>query len=482
MKKSSIDLLNSAFKTTFGERCTGYKPLPVSGSTRIYARFSSPHFQAIGMYNPGEQENDAFLYVRNKFAEHEIKVPEIYFYAEDKMHMLLSDLGDNTLFAHIQAEGVEYTEIEKWFKSAIDMLICMQTRVSASFDFKKCYPAKSFTRQSYFWDLNYFKYCFLRLQNLGLEEEALDRDFETIVQRLDADNIPHALVHRDFQSRNLMIHFDDLYVIDFQSARKGPVLYDLISLIWQAKANLPAHLRNQLLDYYLVQFNKQTGTSMQYLKEVSPYFVLFRVLQVLGAYGLRGLHEHKPHFLQSIPYAIDNLQYIFSNYSELIQNLPALAKISKHLSEIKHTYGGQLSPETKHNDLAINIASFSYKNGYPKDYSDHGGGFIFDCRSLPNPGRYAQYKTQSGLDEDVIDWLENHEEIEVYYKRMETMILEAIDVYKSRNFNYLAVNFGCTGGQHRSVYMAERLAKKISEKANVTASVKHKNKDAWPDQ
>ncbi len=451
----------------------------------------------MGMFNADVNENRTFIAIGKVLAANGIPVPRIFAVSEDEKHQLLEDLGNTSLFDLLQSTG-DAAQLKPLYRQAIDTIVAIQSRVSPGFDFEICYPVQAFTLKSFYWDLCYFKYCFLRIGGHHFNEVALEEDFDGMVGELLSYRGMQVLVHRDFQSRNLMVHNGRMYTIDFQGARKGHPLYDLISLLWQARASLPMEMRAELFNDYLDRVKNLPGFDAEMLQEQYPVFVLFRILQVLGAYGLRGLHEQRPHFIASIPHAIENLQHLFRSYPELPAKYPELHRISGELrnspvyfleSDTGYADGHQPTKEAhkeirkmKTNistELTVNIQSFSFRNGYPSDISEHGGGHVFDCRMLPNPGRIERYKTRSGLDADVIHWLEEKEEVHRMFEHFSSIVRQSVEAYQQRGFSYLAVNFGCTGGQHRSVYMAERLAELLRKSPDIQVSISHLNRDAW---
>ena len=306
------------------------------------------------------------------------------------------------------------------------------------------------------WDLNYFKYDFLKPAGVVFNEDKLEDDFAKIKSRLLLT--PEALwgfMYRDFQSRNLMIKDDKLWLIDYQGGRKGPIVYDIISFLWQAKAPFTFEEREALCSYYCEKISERRGIKVKEItKEIEP-FALFRTLQVFGAYGFRGLIERKPHFIESLPGAQRNLKFLLEKGA--IDPYPELKKISEKSVEIR------FREEPDREELTLKVFSFSYKKGYPEDRSGNGGGFMFDCRGMHNPGRYEEYKSLTGKDEPVIRFLEERGETGQFIERAWEIVKPSIERYIERGFTSLQVGFGCTGGQHRSVYCAEKFAKKARE-------------------
>ncbi|MBR4432007.1 MAG: phosphotransferase, partial [Paludibacteraceae bacterium] len=344
----------------------------------------------------------------------------------------------------------------------IRRLAHIQIEGARDMDWSVCYPVPAFDRKSIFWDLNYFKYDFLKLTGIDFSEPELEADFEHLADELLS--VPcDAFMYRDFQSRNVMIYQNEPYFIDFQGGRRGPIYYDLASFLWQAKANFPQSLRDQLLNAYFDELEKINHKS-QIINHKSQIktFVLFRLLQVLGAYGFRGLIEHKQHFIESIPFAIKNLSELFTLNPDLQSAYPYIYTLSKSL--IIREASERLARDKGDSTLTIDILSFSFKKGLPSDPSGNGGGYIFDCRSTHNPGKYDEYKQLTGLDKPVIEFLESDGEILTFLDSVYQLVDHHVERFLERGFTHLQVAFGCTGGQHRSVYSAEATARHIRNK------------------
>jgi RNase adaptor protein for sRNA GlmZ degradation len=240
------------------------------------------------------------------------------------------------------------------------------------------------------------------------------------------------------------------------------------SFLYQARANFPQKLRNELLNFYIDEVARCVEIDKVQLVQVFPAFALFRVIQTLGAYGYRGFFERRSHFLQSIPLAAANIGYLVENCG---LSLPTLNPILKSIAE---KYGNSVEQSQPFNGLTVEVNSFSYRKGYPLEHPEHGGGFVFDCRALPNPGRIAEYKMQTGNEQPVIDYLEQHPEIDSFYQKVFALVNNAVEVYRQRAFKHLSVSFGCTGGQHRSVYMANRLANELKNIEGVKVCLYHR--------
>jgi aminoglycoside/choline kinase family phosphotransferase len=437
-------------------------PLPPSGSERKYCRLVAGEKSAIAAWNPVVEENEAFLYFSRHFRNHGLHVPEVYGADAGKEIYLIEDLGDTSLFTLVEQRDNESSfpsELVVFYKNSLKELIQFQVVAGKDLDYNYCYPYSAFDTRSMRWDLNYFKYYFLKL-HVNFHEGKLEDDFDTLLDYLG--KVPSDFfMYRDFQSRNISIKNNQPYFIDYQGGRKGPLQYDVASLLFQVKADLPNELREELLEYYIDELSSIIKINKAEFREQYYVFVLIRLLQVLGAYGFRGLYEKKRHFLVSIPYALKNLAWWIENVnlpvelSELHRCLLDLSKVDKYQ---------QLMQPRSGTPLVVTVQSFSYRNGIPDDLSGNGGGFVFDCRALPNPGREERYWAFNGRDQIIIDYLKDLPEVIRFLDEAEKLVSQSIENYLERSFNSLIVNFGCTGGQHRSVYCAETLTEKLREK------------------
>jgi aminoglycoside/choline kinase family phosphotransferase len=471
-----LDILRRLYLEKFGADASSISPVRAEGSNRRIYRLLGPKGPAIGVLNDDAKENRAFIEFSKHFHEKGIPVPEFYAENADCTAYLEQDLGDTTLFQFLGKRRTPAgfpPEVVAVYRDVVAWLPKIAIVAGASIDESWCYPRKSFDKQSMLWDLNYFKYYFLTLGGVPFHEERLEEDFQVFSDYLLAADRSFFLC-RDFQSRNVMLHEGRPYFIDYQGGRRGALQYDIASLLYDAKADVPFELRDELLDLYISEANKYAAIDKAEFKKYFPGFVLIRIMQAMGAYGLRGFHEKKPLFLQSIPYAIRNIEHILNTHG-LPVDVPELKKVFKHLvaSTAMRQFGSaKLS-------LTVRIQSFSYKLGMPKDDGGHGGGYVFDCRCLPNPGRRAEFKTQSGLDGPVVAYLSKEESVDKWARSAFSLVDQAVEDYGRRNFTDLLVAFGCTGGQHRSVYLAERLAKHLRDQG-VSAVVSHREKERWP--
>ena len=429
--------------------------LSQSGSARQYFRIFSEKETIIGVYNNDIKENKAFFSFTNFFQTQHIKVPKIIKIDTNQQYYLLEDLGDETLFTFLtknrNKENINESVIH-YYKKVLKQLPLLQLSGRNGINFSVCYPRFAFDKQSMLWDLNYFKYYFLKLVDIPFDEQMLEDDFQEFINfLLETDN--QYFMFRDFQSRNIMLHQNESYYIDYQGGRKGALQYDVASLLFDGKADLPQELREELLQYYIEQLSLHINIDTKTFKKYYFGFVLIRILQALGTYGFRGYYEKKSHFLLSIPFAIKNLKYLLPKF-EFSSKVPYLIHIIQKIVESDFVTSCTF-PENK---LTVSITSFSYKKGIPQDLTANGGGFVFDCRALPNPGRFSEYKNNTGKDKLVIDYLESFDDIKIFYELTTQLVSKSVENYLFRNFNHLMVNFGCTGGQHRSVFFAERMA------------------------
>ena len=438
------------------------------GSNRVYTRVTDADGKTvIRVDGINRDENRAFIYMSRHFAALGLPVPKVLWVSEDEMSYTQEDLGDTLLFDSITPILLE---------RAIRALAHIQIEGAKDFDWSVCFPVPAMDERSIRWDLNYFKYCFLKGTKIEFSEPKLEDDFDALVQKLTANANINTFLYRDCQSRNIMIKDGQPYFIDFQGGRRGPTQYDVASLLWQAKANIAPALREQMIDAYLDELKKlQPDLDEHEWRTALPHFVLFRTMQVLGAYGYRGYFERKQHFLESIPNALRNLKEIFTQNPILQQEYPTLFLLSNQLS-IPTVDRRSTDSQSQHEALVVTIYSFSFKHGIPVDESGNGGGYVFDCRSTHNPGKYEEYKHLTGLDQPVIDFLEKDGEILTFLESVDKLIDHHVERFLERGFTHLQVSFGCTGGQHRSVYCAEHLAKHLKEKYDVQIELNHRER------
>ena len=444
-------------------------PAP-QGSNRIYTRETDTNGRSvIRVVGTNRDENRAFIYMSRHFAALGLPVPRVLWVSEDEMSYTQEDLGDTILFDHLD----DHSLLERTMRA----LAHVQVEGARGFDWSKCFPIPAFDERSIRWDLNYFKYCFLKGTKIEFSEPKLEDDFDALVQNLTASavSLEETFLYRDFQSRNVMIKDGQPYFIDFQGGRRGPTQYDVASFLWQAKANFSPALREKLIDAYLDELKSlQPSLAEQTWRAALPHFVLFRTLQVLGAYGYRGYFERKQHFLESIPLALKNLREVLAGLEEY----PYLRKLAESLTAERSNSETvlQAKPVLQRSGLIVKVYSFSFKKGIPNDDSGNGGGYVFDCRSTHNPGKYEEYKQLTGLDQPVIDFLEKDGEILTFLESVYRLVDHHVERFIERGFEHLQVSFGCTGGQHRSVYCAEHLARHLKEKYNVQIELIHRER------
>ena len=486
-----MEQLRQLFAQWAGEPCTDCLALGANGSNRRYYRLSGDTRRCIGTVATEVRENEAFFAYTRHFRAKGMPVPELYLVADDRQHYLQQDLGDQTLYGLLyekkrQGGGFD-AEMLDLYRRVLADLAALQT-AGADMDFSVAYPHPAFDSRSIHWDLNYFKYFFLRLNHIDFDEELLENDFDTLTNHLLSADCNYFL-YRDFQGRNIMVlrHQDikssspqvdaaasrsPFYYIDYQGGRRGAAQYDVASLLYSAKSDIPEVYRVELLKHYL-DVRGICGEERRRWLDLFWAYLLARILQTLGAYGYRGLYERKPYFLESIPLALANLRHLAEEHP-LSVSMPELNRIIHQL-----TTNSVLHPATPDTDaLTVTVTSFSYKRGLPDDTSGNGGGHTFDCRALPNPGRYPEFQYYTGKDKPVVEFLQKEPAVDLFLSHAEAIVAQSIDKYLERHFTHLSVAFGCTGGQHRSVYCAERLANWIrSTYPSVIVDIRHREQD-----
>jgi aminoglycoside/choline kinase family phosphotransferase len=471
-----MDVLKNLFEKHFRMPVERVQPVQgeLGGSGRKIIRLSGGGMNAIGILYGIREENAAFLEFSRHFRKHGLPVPEIYGEDLDAGAYLEEDLGDTSLYEFLsknrQGENIAPPVVEA-YRQAISILPRFQVEASRDLNYRVCYPRGSFDRQSISWDLNYFKYYFLRLAGIPFSEQALEHDFSRLTKSLLSAPRDYFL-YRDFQSRNIMLHDGHPYFLDYQGGRKGALQYDVASLLYDAKADLPPELRQQLLDHYLEALQGFVDVKREEFMQHYYAYVYIRIMQALGAYGFRGFYERKVHFLQSVPYALKNLRWLLHNVTLPIA-LPTLLEAFHSMLASEKLQ----SLATDADNLVVRIFSFSFHRGLPKDDSGNGGGYVFDGRSLPNPGREERYKSLTGRDAPVIDYLNQQESAHQYLASVMSLVDASVSSYQQRGFKNLMISFGCTGGQHRSVYLAENVAKRLRGRPGVEVVVSHRELD-----
>lgn len=464
-----MEKLQQLFRQYTGREAESYQQLTADGSPRRYYRFIADGLSLIGAVGTSPEENEAFVAIARQMRSQGLPVPEVYAISDDRMHYLQEDLGDTSLFSLLMESLSQGSYAEKdleLLRSAIRLLPDVQWQTAQGFDFTQCHPSPELNQRGVQWDLHYFKYCFLKATRMEFDEEQLEDDFDHLAQIL-LQNSDQVFMYRDFQSRNVMIRDGKPWFIDFQGGRRGPIEYDLVSFLWQARARFTPEMRRELISEYIRSAQRYRSFDEEKFLQRLQYFVLFRTLQVLGAYGYRGYFEHKAHFVQSIPMAIDNLRTLLREND--FADLPYLGTLLREMTSLP-----LFAPHTEEKELTVRITSFSYKKGIPDDLSGNGGGFVFDCRAIHNPGRYDEYKRLTGMDEPVITFLDKEEAMQEFLSHVYGIVDYSVEKYLSRGFTHLMVSFGCTGGQHRSVYSAEHLAAHLSEKYGVRILLEHR--------
>ena len=470
-----MEQLLQLYKSYAHENALSCTPLPGAGSNRKYYRLrGSSAKTVVGVVGTSRDENHAFCYLSQHFSERRLPVPKVLAVSSDGLRYLQTDLGDLTLFQALEggrlAHGRYNQHERQLLRNTMALLPSIQIRGARGLDFSNCYPQEGLDATNVLFDLNYFKYCFLKATGLDFHELKLEASFQLLVK--DILSLPaDAFMYRDFQARNVMLDANNNpYFIDFQGGRRGPIYYDVASFIWQARSRYPEDLKNELVETYLRSLRGYLpDVDEKEFRERLRLFVLFRTLQVLGAYGFRGYFEKKPHFLASVPYAIDNLRRMLQTPFE---RYPYLTEVLTKLTEMQQFY-----ETAEDRRLQVKIFSFAYKKGIPSDQSGNGGGYVFDCRSVNNPGKYEYYRQFTGMDKEVIKFLEDDGEIITFLDHVYSLVDAHVKRFIERKFTHLQVCFGCTGGQHRSVYCAEHLAAHLVRKFDIRVSVTHRELD-----
>ena len=471
-------VFEQSFKTLFtqwaGEEPASLLPLAPSGSKRIYYRAESKSKSAICTYNEDLAENKTFIYMSQHFEALGLPVPKVYAHSDNYETYIQEDLGSTSLYSFLINREEDFSPtLTRLYEEAVSHLAEMQIKGHQGLDYNQCFGAKAFDKQSILWDLNLFKYYFLKLADIAFDEPKLEKDFNTF-----ADFLLQApqdyFMFRDFQTRNIMIKNSKPFFIDYQGGRQGALQYDLASLLFQAKANLPHDIRAHLLEHYLDKAGQLTTIDKSEFKKLYYPFAMIRSMQVLGAYGFRGLYERKKHFLESIPFAINNIRWLIQHIDSTL-DIPELRKVWSAIAS-NTTFDAYDRELGKTALLEVDVKSFSYKKGIPESSSQHGGGFVFDCRFLHNPGRYEPYKQITGRNESVINFLKQHSEMPTFLNNVRHIVDAAVQNYLERSFDHLSIHFGCTGGQHRSVYAADQIAHYLHDTYGIKVNLLHRER------
>jgi aminoglycoside/choline kinase family phosphotransferase len=470
------------YSARFGRPPRSILEIAGDGSNRSYYRLIGDDLRtAVGAVGPDHEENRAFISYTNAFRSAGLPVPEIYGKDEAVGVWIEEDLGDTTLFnalveARKREPGTAFpTSMLPLYRRVVEVLPRFQVEGGRVIDYSVAYPRDAFDRQSILWDLNYFKYHFLKLAHVQFNEQRLENDFSALADFLLQADTNHFL-YRDFQSRNIMMVDDEPYFIDYQGGRRGAPQYDIASLLYDAKADMPEDMRDVLLGNYLDALGEHLEFDRAQFIQLYRGYVLVRIMQAMGAYGYRGFFERKPRFLQSVPFAARNIRRLLEN--GLPVDVPELESVFERIVEAWAHRGedAEVLP-----GLTVRVNSFSFKRGYPDDEGGHGGGYVFDCRSLPNPGRHLEYRTMCGRDAGVVEYIERCSEAHSYWKHVSSLVDTQIEEYLRRGFTSLTISFGCTGGQHRSVYFAERLSAHIRHAyPQVNVRLSHREEGTWP--
>ena len=460
--------LKPLFESYTGQSPVSIQELPTSGSHRRYFRLGGGGTTLMGVIGTSLEENRAFIGLARHFRKKGLQVPEVLAVSEDGFAYLQEDLGNQVLFDAVaggRENGVYSPEEKDLLRRTIEQLPRIQFLGGEGLDWRVCFPQEAFDGRMIDFDLNYFKYCFLKATGIEFNEILLQEDFEKFKADLllEEDN---TFLYRDFQARNVMIRDGQPWFIDFQGGRRGPIYYDVASFIWQARSRFPEALREELIEAYLHALQQFKQVDEARFRSRLRLFVLFRTLQVLGAYGFRGYFEKKPHFIASVPYALQNLRTLlqtpFTQYPYLNGILQEMA-VKPELNVVQEDHR-----------LEVRIFSFAYKKGIPADTSGNGGGYVFDCRSVNNPGKYEYYRQFNGTDPEVIKFLEDDGEVTVFLESVYKLVDAHVQRFIERKFTNLQVSFGCTGGQHRSVYCAEHLARHLAHRFNIKIVLTHR--------
>jgi len=468
-----IDSIKLLYKEWTGKDPESLDVLPQSGSDRRYFRLYGNGSSVIGTYGANVQENETFLYFSKHFKKKNLVVPELYAMSENGMYYLQEDFGDISLLNHLESQGL-VQPVYDLFKKSLAALAELQVKGDKDLDYEKCLTNTEFGKQAIMADLLYFKYYFLDGLAKPYNKQKLIDDFEALSNYLTHTEYKY-FMFRDFQSRNIMVTKDNnVHFIDYQGGMKGAPQYDVASMLWQARANLPEEWKTNLLEDYMNSFEQLIGSKLERGLFNSQYngYVLIRMLQVLGAYGFRGLFERKAQFLTAIPLGIKNLKGFIQSHS-IGLSLPEFKRVldicvaDEIIDRFTPVQAGEQTP------LVVKVCSFSYRNGIPKDESGNGGGFVFDCRGILNPGRVEAMKTKTGRDKEVKDYLEQQTKMVKFLDSVFDIVDISVEDYIKRGFEHLSVSFGCTGGQHRSVYAADALARHLRNKFKVQIDLKH---------
>ena len=478
MLQNHISVLTELFIAFKGKEPDSILKIPQSGSDRNYYQIISDSQLFIGTYSENIKENTAFIYCSNHFQNKKLNTPKVLISNTNGTAYLQEFIGNESLLDKLEQKKL-CDEVFELYKKSLKHLIAIQVKGDDGFDYNQCITAKQFGKEAILSDLLYFKYYFLDTLQYPYDKQRLLKEFELLANYLHHTEHKY-FMFRDFQSRNILIKNNEVYFIDYQGGMKGALQYDVASLLWQAKAELSNEWKEELLNYYIEELEIELQVTINKSTFINQYYgyVLIRLLQVLGAYGFRGLFERKAHFLASIPMGLNNLKY-FVDHIKLGIDTPEFDKILQFVTSENIIKKFTPTKANQHTKLKITINSFSYKKLIPQDYSGNGGGFIFDMRGILNPGRKDEYKKLSGKDKPVMDYLEQETLMNRYLNSVWDLIDINVEDYLNRGFEHLQINFGCTGGQHRSVYAAEQTARHLKNKYKLQVELSHLNQEQW---
>ncbi len=471
------DAIKSLFTTISDAPVLQIEKLPQSGSDRIYFRIHTAPGNYIATYGHNVKENETFVYFSRHFRKAGCPVPAIFAVNEDKTLYIQEDFGDTSLLHELEKKGYS-DEVYALFRQSLKNLALLQIKGGEGIDYRYCLTAKEFGKQAILSDLLYFKYYFLDTLKYAYDKQALLDDFEALSNYLTHAENKH-FMFRDFQSRNIMVVDGQVKFIDYQGGMRGALQYDVASLLWQARAELPADWKSSLMEYYIEEANKLLETPADQNIFIAQYngYVLIRLLQVMGAYGFRGLFERKAQFLTSIPLALRNLKW-FTEDQRMGISVPEFEKCLRFCVSDELINRFEPLRANDQTPLIVGINSFSYRQGIPEDPSGNGGGFVFDCRGILNPGRYDEFKKLTGRDKPVKDFLEQRTKMTDFLNSVFDVVDISVTDYLQRGFSHLSISFGCTGGQHRSVYAADALARHLKNKFKVNIKLQHRVQEA----
>jgi aminoglycoside/choline kinase family phosphotransferase len=474
----AVEGISSLFRSFIGEDADRVEKLPQSGSDRIYFRIYFKNETYIATYNQNIPENRTFINFTFHFRQKKLPVPDIFAISDDTSIYIQEDLGTESLLDKLSQYG-HNQYVFRLFQKSLKQLARIQILGDNGLNYNWSLTAKEFGKQAILSDLLYFKYYFLDTLKQPYDKQAMLDDFEDLSSYLTRTPYKY-FMFRDFQSRNIIVKNDEVHFIDYQGGMHGALQYDVASMLWQAKAELSDEWKSSLLEYYMDEVDGLLSQPINRSAFVHQYngYVLIRLLQVLGAYGFRGFFQRKAHFLTSIPLALRNLQWFVKNM-DLGIDLPEFFKALKIIVDDQVIERFEPVKADEKTPLVVKINSFSYKKGIPADETENGGGFVFDMRGILNPGRFDEYKTFCGKDKCVVDFLEQRTRMEDFMNSVFDLVDISVEDYIKRGFQSLVINFGCTGGQHRSVYAAEQTARHLRNKYKVKVELNHMNEANW---